>query len=84
MTTYRSPLCLNCARLRPGAKPMCEAFPEGIPDDIWVRAFDHRNHYPGDDGIRFAPIPGEPLRGGWMSKVGSSGMPALPPGETEP
>ncbi len=36
----------------------CAAFPNGIPDDILEREFDHRNPYPNaenpeDNGIRF-------------------------------
>ena len=39
----------------------CAAFPDGIPDDILEREFDHRKPYPNaespvDNGIRFEPI----------------------------
>lgn len=33
--------------------PTCAAFPEGIPDAIYVEGFDHRAEYDGDQGIRF-------------------------------
>ena len=35
--------------------PPCEAFPQGIPEEIWVGEFDHTKPYPGDNGIRFEP-----------------------------
>ncbi|WP_214408554.1 hypothetical protein [Sphaerisporangium fuscum] len=57
-------ICDACARLRlrrnPEAEtsadlwtPHCDAFPEKVPDAIFFGGFDHRNPYPGDNGIRF-------------------------------
>jgi len=34
----------------------CEAFPDGIPPDIWLGKNDHTKPYPGDHGIRFERI----------------------------
>lgn len=36
-------------------RKVCSAFPSGIPDEIFWWEFDHRNPYPGDNGIRFEP-----------------------------
>lgn len=34
----------------------CDAFPEGIPDDIARGEVIHTKPYPGDHGIRFEPV----------------------------
>jgi hypothetical protein len=34
----------------------CTAFPDGIPDAIWLGDHDHEKAYPGDGGVRRLPI----------------------------
>ena len=49
-----APQCTKCAQFT--TDHTCEAFPCGIPDEIFLGGFDHRRPYPGDDGIRFEKI----------------------------
>ena len=49
------PPCHNCSRFR--GQDRCDAFPDGIPWAILFWKHDHRTSYPGDNGIRFSPIP---------------------------
>ena len=39
--------------------PSCEAFPAGIPDEIWTNRFDHRQPHGGDHGLQWSPLPGQ-------------------------
>ena len=51
-----SPTCWDCARWEAGTPEVprrCEAFPDGIPDEIWRGDNDHTKPYPGDNGLRF-------------------------------
>lgn len=36
-----------------GEKPICNAFPDGIPAQIAYGANAHKKPYPGDNGIRY-------------------------------
>jgi hypothetical protein len=52
-----APMCVDCTRFWDLIeKPKCEAFPDGIPDEIWEDGFDHRKPYPNDGNIFFQPI----------------------------
>jgi hypothetical protein len=44
-------LCDLCKHYQGDRK--CDAFPEGIPTEIWWWGYDHRLSFPGDNGIRF-------------------------------
>lgn len=46
--------CADCRHYRGSLK--CDAFPEHIPEPILLCQHDHREPYPGDNGIRFEPI----------------------------
>ncbi len=58
----RLPLCLACQRLRRPVRGRlaCAAFPGGIPAPLLGASADHREPYPGDQGIRFEPDWGAP------------------------
>ena len=73
MTTQPAPQCLYCKhwvspldRTDDDAQAdeptqVCTAYPlpGGIPDAVWRNQADHRQPYPGDNGVQFAPLPGE-------------------------
>lgn len=55
-----SPLCMVCAHLhRNVSSPACDAFPEGIPEEILL-GWRHVCPFPDDRGIGFRKISGEP------------------------
>ena len=51
--------CTACAHLDRQAEQqqLCNAFPSGIPDEIWTNEVAHTDSYPGDKGIRLELIP---------------------------
>ncbi len=53
--------CKDCIHFREEESfkdliPVCNAFNDGIPEDIWYNKVDHTKPYPGDKGIRFERI----------------------------
>lgn len=53
--------CIRCIHLdeSPATGMVCTAFRDGIPTAILTGDHDHREPYPGDNGIRFEPVEGE-------------------------
>jgi hypothetical protein len=58
------PVCLDCKHFRPDVGRACAAFPEKIPDIVWLKGDPHTGPIPGDHGIRFEPIKQEQLSHG--------------------
>jgi len=53
MTTVLSQ-CQRCKHYQGASE--CAAYPDGIPAQIVQNTHDHREAYPGDNGIQFEPI----------------------------
>lgn len=53
MTTIKTPICFGCKHFK--GNMTCDAFPDGIPEDIRLSRHDHRDAYPGDNGVRYEP-----------------------------
>jgi hypothetical protein len=54
------PPCATCARFNRDdeSRETCDAFPDGIPEEIFSGQNDHRRPYPGDKGLTWKAVPG--------------------------
>lgn len=57
MVTMMQSDCLICKNFY--YRGTCEAFPLGIPEEIFYGKVEHREPYEGDNGIQFEPIEGQ-------------------------
>ncbi len=56
--TIYGPVCRFCKHFSikgsiDSGFPVCDAFPDGIPVEIWKGDNNHTKPYPGDHGIQF-------------------------------
>ncbi len=56
---FALPQCLDCRHFHPHFAWTCDAFPDGIPEDIFDGAL-HDKPRDGDHGIQFEPKDKEP------------------------
>jgi hypothetical protein len=52
-----SKVCSTCRHwnVKSGDR-QCTAFPDGIPDKIWLGENDHRQPYQGDNGVQYRQV----------------------------
>ena len=54
MTIGPEPMCMKCKYFSIRENTLrCDAFPEGIPDEIILGGVEHTKPYKGDNGIQF-------------------------------
>lgn len=51
-----STICTFCRNWLTDGDYTCKAFPEKIPEEIWLGENDHRKPFEGDNGIQFEPL----------------------------
>ena len=47
------PICMWCKHYHRASGARCDAFPDGIPDEILLHRNPHAMPFPGDHGIQF-------------------------------
>ena len=52
MTTVPA-VCMKCQHYSAEKPVSCTAFPDRIPDVVWLEGNPHTEHIPGDHGILF-------------------------------
>lgn len=76
--------CSCCKHYQGGAKAhglpgRCPAFPDGIPEDIYLSLVDHRRAYLlGDNGIQFEQKKVRPGQPTWAEYIEAYGEPFSP------
>jgi len=53
--TVQMASCITC--IHRNGVATCEAFPDGIPEEILMADIPHVSPYPGDNGIQYERIP---------------------------
>lgn len=57
-----SEVCTFCRHWDATAGRVCDAFPDGIPDPIWLGEHKHKEPYEGDNGIQFEKLTEEEIK----------------------
>ena len=60
---FTEAVCNKCRHFNWKSTGACAAFPEEIPDDIWLAKNDHTSPYPGDSGMVFEELSKEEIDG---------------------
>lgn len=61
MQTDKAPVCFGCVHLDLAASdeksvPVCKAYPNGIPDAIFLAENDHQKPFAGDNNIVYQEL----------------------------
>lgn len=59
----RIPQCFFCRRFPTGRGRVCDAYPDGIPLEIFRNEVDHTKPYKGDHGLTFWDVVDEETSG---------------------
>ncbi len=54
MKSIKTP-CYDCVHFRGAKAGICKSFPDQIPEKIWSGKSQHREPFPGDQGVQFEP-----------------------------